>query len=237
MSSRRVIPGDVPTGRRLGVNRAQKVVTVVCEGETEGDYLRFLEDRFGREKRFHINPYTRSKGFKPLGAVEYAVEKQKELYKAERENVWVIFDRDEHFDIEQAVTLARKNKIKVAFSHPSFDLWLWLHFARGCPAGQGGKSEFLVSRLQGVTGFANYAPDGNKRLKDPARQNALLPGIGQAIRLARSLDGRCESGFCGPAPVGTDGGRVPHDDRCPILKRDPSTGVYVLLESLGFTTV
>ncbi|WP_371779611.1 RloB family protein [Streptosporangium subroseum] len=237
MSRRSAIPrGDTRPGRTLGVNRAQRTLHVVCEGETEGDYLNLLEAYFGKEMRFHVNPYTRPEGFKPTGAVERAIEVRKSLYRDDRENVWVMFDRDEHFDVEKAVVLARKNKIKVAFSHPSFDLWLWVHFAPGRPTGQGGSSAFLVSKLQGVAGFESYAPKGDKRLLSLVRQGALSANLSQAIKLARRLDAGCESGLCDPDRRAADGGREPHDDRCAILKRDPSTGVYVLLESLGFTT-
>ncbi|MFF3439612.1 RloB family protein [Streptosporangium sp. NPDC002721] len=208
----------------------------MCEGETEGDYLGLLEEKFGKEMRFHINPYTRAEGFKPLDAVERAIEERKRLYRTDRENVWVMIDRDEHVDIERAVVLARKNKIKVAFSHPSFDLWLWLHFAPGRPTGQGGNSSYLVSKLQGVTGFEGYAPKRDKRLLAPVRRDALSAGISQAIKLARKLDADCENGLCGPDRVAADGRHEPHHESCPILKRDPSTGVYVMLESLGFTT-
>lgn len=236
MSRRSAIPrGDTRPGRTLGVNRAQRTLHVVCEGETEGDYLNLLEAYFGKEMRFHVNPYTRPEGFKPTGAVERAIEVRKSLYRDDRENVWVMFDRDEHFDVEKAVVLARKNKIKVAFSHPSFDLWLWVHFAPGRPTGQGAvvPSSYPSSRGRRIRELRS---EGDKRLLSLVRQGALSANLSQAIKLARRLDAGCESGLCDPDRRAADGGREPHDDRCAILKRDPSTGVYVLLESLGFTT-
>lgn len=239
VSRRNAIPGkDVRPGRRPGVDRARKVVHAVCEGETEGDYLKLLSDLFGAQMRFVIHPHTKRNGYKPTPAVQEAIEIRKGLYGDERKNIWTLFDRDKHPDIEQAVALARKNRINVAFSHPSFELWLWLHFAPGCPPGQAGKSSALISKLQGVAGFETYDPKKDKRLLPTAtaRREALSANLGQAIKLARKLDAGCESGLCDPDRRAADGRREPHHESCPILKRDPSTGVYVMLESLGFTT-
>lgn len=193
-------------GRKLGTNRSQQTLYVVCEGETEGDYLKLLEASFGKTMRFHVIPYTRPEGFKPTGAVERAIKVRKGLYRGDRENVWVMFDRDEHPDVESAAVLARKNQIKVAFSHPSFDLWLWLHFAPGRPTPQGDSSAFLVSKLQGTAGFEDYAPKKDKRLLSPVRQAALSANLGQAIKLARKLDAGCESGLCDPTAASRTAG-------------------------------
>jgi hypothetical protein len=43
------------------------------------------------------------------------------------EEVWCVFDRDEHQKIDEALVRARDCKIRVAFSNPCFELWLLLH--------------------------------------------------------------------------------------------------------------
>lgn len=47
----------------------------------------------------------------------------------ERDEVWAIFDRDEHDRFDEAVDLCRLNGIGVARSNPCFEVWLILHEA------------------------------------------------------------------------------------------------------------
>lgn len=41
---------------------------------------------------------------------------------------WVVFDRDKNKDFDRAIDLARKEKLKIAYSNECFELWLLLHF-------------------------------------------------------------------------------------------------------------
>ena len=45
----------------------------------------------------------------------------------ERDEVWAVFDRDEHERYEEAVNLCEGNGIGVARSNPCFEVWLILH--------------------------------------------------------------------------------------------------------------
>ncbi|MEV5709909.1 RloB family protein [Actinoallomurus sp. NPDC052274] len=67
----------------------------------------------------------------------------KHAYKLKRQapddfdDVWCVFDVDEFQDIEDAVSLARRQGIGVAVSNPCFELWLLLHFDQhtaACPS-------------------------------------------------------------------------------------------------------
>ena len=42
--------------------------------------------------------------------------------------VWVVFDRDEFADFDEAIALAKENDIHVAWSNQSFEYWIYLHF-------------------------------------------------------------------------------------------------------------
>lgn len=46
----------------------------------------------------------------------------------EADQVWAVFDRDEHPDVENAIKRCRAKKVGIAFSDPCFELWLVLHF-------------------------------------------------------------------------------------------------------------
>lgn len=43
-------------------------------------------------------------------------------------DVWVVFDRDDNRDFDEAISLAKKEGMNVAWSNESFELWLLLHF-------------------------------------------------------------------------------------------------------------
>ncbi len=45
------------------------------------------------------------------------------------ESIWLVFDKDDFPTFEQAIILAEQNDFKVAWSNPSFEYWLFLHFA------------------------------------------------------------------------------------------------------------
>lgn len=78
-----------------------------------------------------------SPGEKPKALVERAVAMKKEAAaRAKREKdencnydqVWCVFDVDEHPYLPEAKHQARDNGIEVAVSNPCFELWALLHF-------------------------------------------------------------------------------------------------------------
>ena len=52
--------------------------------------------------------------------------RKKNLFE-ENDEVWAVFDRDEHPNFDDAVSLCQTNGIGVARSNPCFELWLILH--------------------------------------------------------------------------------------------------------------
>ena len=45
----------------------------------------------------------------------------------ENDEVWAVFDRDEHPNFDQAIDRCRRAGVRVARSNPCFELWLILH--------------------------------------------------------------------------------------------------------------
>lgn len=219
---------------------------VGCEGEsTEPDYLQYLNEQFGdgdgRGRRpFRIQPVFRRNGMRPSEVVE-------EIRKAAAEDeAWALFDRDEHFDIPQAVKAAAESRIDLAFSHPSFDLWLLLHF-QAFNGAQSGSSKVVIEKLrQAADTFRDYDKRSDKSIKG-ARRDALKNREGKAVIYAKSLVSSCPHGRCTPGRAKTDpvdraadpqspqqwAARSGHAPECPILHRDPSTDLWRLLVSLG----
>ena len=56
-----------------------------------------------------------------------AVRKLKRKKNPLRDQVWTVFDRDDHPRFDDAVDLCRKHGIEIARSDPCFELWLILH--------------------------------------------------------------------------------------------------------------
>jgi hypothetical protein len=71
----------------------------------------------------------------PMALVERAVAaKKNEAREARRgrgaahDEIWCVFDVDEHAHLTEAVLLAERNGIRVAVSHPCLELWFILHY-------------------------------------------------------------------------------------------------------------
>jgi len=112
-------------------------ILVVTEGEvTEPEYIRGFT-RIYRNLLVEIVIESKA-GSAPKTLVEAAKKLKKEAEKqADRkeddflkyDEVWCVFDVDEHPNIPSAKEMARDNNIKLAISNPCFEIWLWLHFA------------------------------------------------------------------------------------------------------------
>ena len=94
---------------------------IVCEGEkTEPNYFRKF-----RNPTVVID--VRGTGFNTVKLIEEAVtRKSKDNY----DQVWCVFDRDSFpsAHINEAIQLARKHSIQIAYSNEAFELWYLLHF-------------------------------------------------------------------------------------------------------------
>ncbi|MFE2313730.1 RloB family protein [Streptomyces sp. NPDC059441] len=237
-------------------SKAQRVLYVSCEGEsTEPDYLIYLNKRFGDgsygvPQRFLIHPVKKENGYIPSRAVAAVREKAAEGYET-----WALFDRDDHHDIPQALKEAAEDSTEVCYSHPSFDLWLLLHFQQ-LGGRQGKSSDNVHEKLRKAhPSFKRFDKSGGGKGLDESRRRALEGKVGAAIGHAKGLVTQCEHGSCkanqrAAKPVDRDdpgnpdhlpqstrkwSARSGHAPDCEVLKRDPSTDVWRLLESLGIT--
>lgn len=72
----------------------------------------------------------------PMTIAETACERAAALKRSrgrkssfeEGDQVWAVFDRDEHPKVAEALERCRSGNVGVAFSDPCFELWLILHF-------------------------------------------------------------------------------------------------------------
>jgi hypothetical protein len=167
--------GDSVSRKKKGTAKGRahraRQVYIYTEGEvTEPEYLDIIVGkgtpaRADRTVQHHIeNPNAEGKHRKPLRMVQDAV---RTLRKVEREardaglrerdwnwpQVWVLFDRDDHQGIPEALRLAEKEGVHVAYSHPCFELWRLLHYTN-YTATFGGACGDANSRLRSRPGFA-----------------------------------------------------------------------------------
>ena len=101
----------------------------------------------------------------------------------ERDEIWAVFDRDEHPRFEEAITLCRSRSVKVAHSNPCFELWLILHF---CDFDRPDGRKSVQKFLRGLR--PEYDPDQRKILNC----EELLPNIEAAEKRAKNLLDRRE---------------------------------------------
>lgn len=116
------------TSRRLGRGRAIKEakprIDIYCEGtRTEPDYFRALR-RTLREGGFVVKLH--GVGGVPLEVVRRSIKAKKGSTNDE-DQIWIVVDRDDHPNFDEAMRLCRQKGVRVARSNPCFELWLILH--------------------------------------------------------------------------------------------------------------
>jgi hypothetical protein len=224
---------------RPRLRKPRQVIYVVAEGEvTEYNYCTALSNAFAERLEFRIDTpplQTRRNGLKPIEVAEHALIVAARTENERRDSVsastsavsqiWALFDKDQHPRIPEAFArLAGHERIRVAFSHPSFDLWLLLHFTMVSDP-QGGSSELVHSRLRRCPGFGRFGSDGKRITQARAAELMRADRIAAAVRNAKALVRSCPTGSCSAL----DG----HAAYCDPLRRDPSSDVWRLIECLG----
>lgn len=119
---------------------------------------------------------------------------QAKIPDSEGAEVWALYDHDGRQDIDQVCARARRQGIQAALSHPSFELWLLLHFQDFSPAAQNGSNNVILEKLRAAhSEFAGFG-DGSKRI-DERRFAALVEndGIRRAVERSRRLLGNLTS--------------------------------------------
>ncbi len=100
----------------------QPRILIVCEGETEKSYFEAFRHERG------LNSLRVLVGGVPRSAVRRALKERESHGPAgEYAMIWVVFDRDQHPNFEDAIESARKSGVSVAWSNPCFELWPILH--------------------------------------------------------------------------------------------------------------
>ncbi len=119
--------------RKVASRAPRRKLFIFSEGKnTEPQYLKAYERVVSSTS---IEIVYGSKNGTPEALLRQAADRKDEIghraYKKEngdRDEVWVIFDRDEHPNVDKVLKECRRMNILYAFSNPCFELWLILHF-------------------------------------------------------------------------------------------------------------
>jgi hypothetical protein len=186
--------------RKIGIRDPRPRILIVCEGEkTEPNYFR----------GFRLPSVVLK--VVPAGAQHKTVVKKAVDLKSkdnDYDEIWCVFDRDKNTGggdkqaFNEAISIADKNEIKVAYSNDAFELWYLLHF---------GYYHTAISRSDYIVKLNKLIPDGYKK-NDPNMFLKLENKMDDAIRNAKKLHQQ----WAVEKPE----------------KADPSTTVYLLVEHL-----
>jgi len=155
--------------RNVGNRELVKKVLIVCEGaRTEPEYFK----QFKVSKKCEVV----GAGCNTISVVKRAIFLMNEKEYSE---VWCVFDRDSFKKdrVKGALTLARANDIKLAFSNESFELWYVLHFIY---------LDTKVSRKDYINILNGHIGKEYKK-NDSSMYQLLLPRQKEALSRARKL--------------------------------------------------
>jgi len=118
--------------RRITSSAERRQLLVFVEGRrTEERYIVHWWRQYRGSIIVNVDKFHGS----PLSLVKRAVERQREsVREAKRgkgkafDEIWCVFDIDEHPHLQQAIALAQENGISLAISNPCIELWFILHF-------------------------------------------------------------------------------------------------------------
>lgn len=120
-----------PARRKVTKDASKRALLVFTEGDvTEDVYLLHWWRKYRTGVTVEIDRFQGD----PLSLVEKAVAAKKKGEREEKggrgpahDQVWCVFDEDEHQRLPQALQMARDNGIHIAISCPCIELWFQLH--------------------------------------------------------------------------------------------------------------
>jgi hypothetical protein len=193
--------------RRYGGRNERRKIYIFTEGKkTEPNYFNAIKSEL-RLRTIDIR--VKGTGFNTLSLVEYAIGETEKLLE-EDDEVWVVFDKDDFKDFDNAIGKAESSGIRVAYSNESFELWYLLHFDYTDAAhGRGQLCDKLAKSLRKQTGDSDFKYEKNSNEMYKIIKHLESDAIKHAEKLLRV-----------------------HLDKLQHSDRNPSTTVHKLVISL-----
>ena len=167
-------------------------ILILCEGETERNYLLEIKNKLPREKQRGIKiDVERFKKNDPLNLVNEAIRrKQKARYEsAPHDYIWVVFDNDNLPNRNKAFDKAGSNSIKIAYSSFNIEFWFLIHFQYSTRSFTNGD---VVKNYLEQNFIANYEP-GKTRLL-PKLEHLFTNAVNNAEKLRKYKQADIDSG-------------------------------------------
>lgn len=125
--------------------------------------------------------------------------------------VWVVFDKDNFDDFDEAIAFAESNGLRVAWNNKSFEYWLLLHF-NFCDSAL--QQDVLEERLSSVFRTRRIDANGYKKNNVDVFEIVTTHGsLPTAIKNAQKMEEQ-------------------HPSHLPPSQRAPSTTMFRLMEEL-----
>lgn len=122
---------EAKAAKKRKENTRSKIVRflIVCEGaRTEPNYFRALvKDKYSEVRSEKIV----GEGKSTCALVKRAQQIKEDLEHKRQlpfDRVWVVFDKDDFLDFNEAIQLAKSYSFQSAWTNESFELWYFLHF-------------------------------------------------------------------------------------------------------------
>jgi hypothetical protein len=154
---------------------------VLSEGAvTEPEYLDGFT-HFAKNSRVDVEVVAGAGA--PKTMVESAKARKRENEKRARrerdenlryDQVWCVFDIDDHPNVPDAKQMARDVGIQLAISNPCIELWLWLHFADQ----PGMQHRHDLQKM-----MEHYVPGYDKHVNFPDFESGYFEAVRRAARL------------------------------------------------------
>lgn len=117
--------------------------------------------------------------------------------------VWVVFDKDDFADFDEAVALAEKYGFKVAWSNQSFEYWIYLHFNYSDSALHRDDWEKKLSEIFKNRGIntEGYMKNDPNIFEIATTYGSLKFAISNAVRIQKLHEGKVKPSLCDPCTM------------------------------------
>lgn len=109
--------------RNPSLKRLKNRVLILCGGETEEIYFNNFKLKYKKRLENIVVKVVTHKRSNPMAVVDAAIG-----FKSDYDELWVVFDKDDFKDFDNAILKSLKNGIKCAFSNEAIEYWFLLHY-------------------------------------------------------------------------------------------------------------
>ena len=193
-SGRRTVPA---LKRRAASREPKRRFTLFCEGRnTEPAYFEAIKRayRSAQIKQIDVKiergvgvPYTVAEQAVAFAKSEGSTRNRRRKRESfeEGDEVWAVFDRDQHPRFKDAVALCEQKGIEVARSNPCFEVWLILHEKDYARPNNRHQVQKVLQQLR---------PEYNKRGSKVLYCDELVSRVQDAEQRGETLLKRCKEG-------------------------------------------